>query len=102
MLLRSFNPICRFSDRALSLLNERCLFGDRGHNEVLMPTLFKCFNLNMSDFGGNGRFIYTGCSGLFYTDDPNDVCGDKCTHRFRPAHTEGEMALSGMIYHPVK
>lgn len=102
ILLHSFNPICRFSDRALSLLNERCLLGDRGHNEVLMPTLFRYFNLKISDFGGNGRFIYTGCSGLFYTDDPNDVCGDKCTHRFRPAHTEGEMALSGMIYHPVK
>lgn len=58
MLLRSFNPICRFSDRALSLLNERCLLGDRGHNEVLMPTLFKCFNLKMSDFGGMAIYIH--------------------------------------------
>lgn len=34
MLLRSFNPICRISNRALALGHERCKLGDRGHYEA--------------------------------------------------------------------
>ncbi len=102
MLLHSFNPICRFSNRALALLHERCSLGDRGHNEVLMPTLFRYFGLKMSDFGGSGKYIYPGRPGLFYTDNPDDSCEDKCTHRFRPAHTGAIKPLPDMIYHPVK
>ena len=58
MLLRSFNPICRISNRALALGHERCKLGDRGHYEVLLPTLFKYFKLKISDFGGMAN-IYT-------------------------------------------
>ena len=54
-LVKSFNPVARFSNRALGLLHERCRMGDRGHNEVLMPTLFSYYRLKIADFGGRGR-----------------------------------------------
>lgn len=102
MLLKSFNPICRFSRKSLQLLHERCLLGDRGHNELLMPTLFQYYKLKMADFGGEGRHIYQDYPNLFYCQNPADKEDEKCTHRFRPAHKEEELALRNMIYHPIK
>ena len=102
MLRRSFNPICRFSNRALGLLHGRCLLGDRGHNEVLMPTLFHHYRLRMADLGGRGRYSYKECPDLFYKSVPGEDGTESCTHRFRPAHTECSMTEADMIYHPVK
>lgn len=101
-LLKSFNPICRFSNRALALLHERCRLGDRGHNELLMPTLFNYYRLRIADFGGNGKFIYVGQPDLFYADNPGCPDEDKCTHRYRPAYKEEDMLVPNMIYHPIK
>lgn len=101
-LLRSFNPICRFSNRAFNLLHKRCLLGDRGHNEILMPTLFKYFNLNIADFGGHGKYIYTGHPELFYTYDPNSNESDTYTHRCYPPYNIKDMRYPNMIYHPIK
>ncbi len=101
-LLKSFNPICRFSNRALNLLHERCLMGDNGHNELLMPTLFKYYMLKIADFGGMGRYIYKDRQNMFYMSDPENKEENKCTHRFRPAHNEASMTIPDMIYHPVK
>lgn len=102
LLLHSFNPICRTSHRALSLLHERCRLGDRGHYELLMPTLFRHFGLKIADMGGQGRYAYPGYPDLFYTDNPLDPSPFSCTHRYRPTHTEVNMTLPRMIYHPVK
>lgn len=101
-LLKSFNPICRFSHRALALLHERCSLGDRGHNEVLMPTLFLHFGLKIADFGGRGRYAYKAHPDLFYCHNQSDKEENKCTHRFRPAFEEEELKLPNMIYHPIK
>lgn len=101
-LLKSFNPICRLSGRALRLLDERCRLGDRGHFEVLLPTLFRYYKLNIADFGGRGRFSYRDFPDLFYRNDPDCHEEDGCTHRFRPLHTKDTMTLPDMIYHPIK
>ncbi len=101
-LLKSFNPICRLSGRALRLLDERCRLGDRGHFEVLLPTLFKYYRLNIADFGGRGRYIYDGHPDLFYMDVWDSHEENSSTHRFRPRYTEKEMTVPDMIYHPVK
>lgn len=101
-LYRSFNPICRFSNRAFALLHSRCLLGDRGHNELLMSTLFKHFKLKIADFGGHGRFIYAGHPELFYTYDPDRRENDKCTHRCYPPYDIKDMRFPDMIYHPIK
>ncbi|MCM1511137.1 MAG: DUF3405 domain-containing protein [Clostridium sp.] len=102
VLLRSFNPICRFSNRAFALLHSRCLLGDRGHNEILMPTLFKYFKLKIADFGGVGRYTYPNQPNLFYTYDTEDDAEDKCTHRCYPQHDTSIMKYPNMIYHPIK
>lgn len=101
-LLKSFNPICRFSNRAFALLHSRCLLGDRGHNELLMPTLFKHFKLKIADFGGNGRYIYTEHPNLFYIYDTEDDAEDKCTLRCQPNQCVSTMKYPDMIYHPIK
>lgn len=101
-LRKSFNPICRFSWRALDLLNRRCKLGDSGHYEVLIPTLFHHYKLKMADFGGHGQYIYKDHPNLFYLSDPNNIDGNNCTHRFRPVYTEEEMKIPNMIYHPIK
>ena len=101
-LLKSFNPICRFSNRAFALLHSRCLLGDRGHNELLMPTLFNYFKLKIADFGGNGRYIYKDHPDLFYMYDEEDKAEDKCTHRYYPKHNHSTMKCPNMIYHPIK
>ncbi|MCM1312414.1 MAG: DUF3405 domain-containing protein [Roseburia sp.] len=101
-LLRSFNPICRFSNRAFALLHSRCLLGDRGHNELLMPTLFKYFKLKIADFGGTGRYTYRDYPNLFYINDVEDDAEDKCTHRCYPTHNSSIMKFPNKIYHPIK
>ena len=102
ILLRSFNPICRFSNRAFALLQSRCLLGDRGHNELLMPTLFRYFKLKIADFGGTGHYTHKEHPNLFYVYDETDSENDKCTHRCLPRHNESLMKIPNMIYHPIK
>lgn len=102
IMLKSFNPICRFSNRAFALLHSRCLLGDRGHNEVLMPTLFRYFKLKIADFGGVGRYTNSDQPNLFYAYDAEDDAEDKCTHRYYPRHYESTMKYPNMIYHPIK
>lgn len=101
-LLKSFNPICRFSNRAFALLHSRCLLGDRGHNELLMPTLFKYFKLKIADFGGTGRYIYKEHPNLFYIYDAEDNAEDKYTLRCYPTHNDSIMKHPNKIYHPIK
>lgn len=101
-LLKSFNPICRFSNRAFALLHSRCLLGDRGHNELLMPTLFKHFKQKIADFGGTGRYTYKKYPNLFYLYDKDDTETDRCTHRVQPRHDVTTMRIPDKIYHPVK
>lgn len=101
-MLRSFNPICRFSNRALSLLDERCSYGDRGHNEVLMPTLFRHYQLKIVDFGGMGPYILQGRPYLFYKEYVGMDGLRTCTHRFRPTYQAKDINVPNMIYHPVK
>lgn len=100
--LKSFNPICRFSNRAFALLHSRCLLGDRGHNELLMPTLFKYFKLKIADFGGVGHYTYKEYPNLFYIYDTEDNAEDKYTHRCYPNHNNSTMKYLNKIYHPIK
>lgn len=101
-VLKSFNPICRFSNRALRLLNERCRMGDLGHNEVLMATLFRYYKLSILDFGGHGSYTDEQTRDLFYIDDIKDSENNMGTHRFRPEFKLSEITLANKIYHPIK
>lgn len=101
-LLKSFNPISRYSYRAICLLHERLLLGDRGHNEIILPTLFRYFNLSIFDFGGEGLFSDKCTPNLFYCDNPVSEGVDKSTHRYRPGYSKDAMCFIDKIYHPVK
>lgn len=100
--LSSFNPICRLSYRALALLEERCSLGDYGHLEVLLPTLFKYYKLNIKDLGGMGRYTYKVSPNLFYQNYMAENNENICTHRFRPMVKKEEIKIANKIYHPVK
>lgn len=100
-LLKSFDPICRLSRRALALLDERCTLGDIGNLEVLMPTLFHYFKLKICDMG-NLEKCADGNVSSFYMKYVDAAGNESCTHRFRPVFTESELTIPNMIYHPIK
>jgi hypothetical protein len=100
--LKSFNPIYRISNKGLNVLAERCQIGDRGHNEILIPTTMHLNGLKIADFGGLGQYIYKEHPNLFYVDDGTDENDDKCTFRFRPNYSVEEMKFKDMLYHPIK
>lgn len=97
--LKSFNPIYRISNKGLNVLAERCQIGDRGHNEVLIPTIMHINDMKIADFGGLGRYIYKDYPNLFYVYNENN---DKCTFRFRPNYSVDDMKFKDMLYHPIK
>lgn len=102
--LRSFNPVFRISNRALSVIDSCHRDGWTGHHEVLLPTLLHANNCVIEDFGGRGEFVPPDRRDKFY--HPNRLFHRKLdwatgTHRFIPPK-----AFMGIrrntIHHPVK
>lgn len=98
--MKSFNPIYRISNRALNFIDGFLRKGNRGHHELLLPTVLHHHGFSLGDFGGNGRFIY-GKEELFYTNEDMDRY-DTSSMRFSPAYHPSEVLLLNMIYHPIK
>lgn len=98
--LKSFNPIYRISNRALNFIDGFLRKGNRGHHELLLPTVLHYHGFSLGDFGGNGGFIY-GKEQLFYTNEDMDRYYT-CSMRFSPAYRPSEVLLSNMLYHPIK
>lgn len=99
-LIRSLNPICRLSKRALILLNT--LLKGRlnwGHHEVLIPTVLRQHGLEILDFGGDGEFVLPGFKDKFYIS-PSQHSGG--TVRYAPPISRGEFRTKNRLYHPVK
>ncbi|HYX09039.1 MAG TPA: DUF707 domain-containing protein, partial [Bacteroidales bacterium] len=90
--LKSFNPIYRISNSALTFVHKQLLDQWSGHHEVLLPTLLYHHNFRILDFGGKGEFVKPGFKNKFYTSD---------TLRWRPVFTEIG-PLKNKIYHPLK
>ena len=101
-LVKSFNPICRLSNKMLRMLQERSLLGDKGHYEVLLPTLANKFKLKLFDIGGVGTFSSKTTPNLFYTEYVNENKIVTCTHRYRPSYSSDSLSIKDMIYHPIK
>jgi hypothetical protein len=101
--LRSFNPIYRVSNRALSFLDQSLRDGWCGHNEVVWPTLLHHHGFKLMDIGGKGRFTPSEMEDNFYTEsEPNSGglldCG---TMRFRPSFWRVGRDKN-KLYHPIK
>lgn len=96
--LRSFNPIYRISNEALSLIDKTLLAGSYGHHEVLIPTLLYSKNFSIEDFGGTGCFTPKSFINKIYIQD--EYGG---TMRFRPSfRREDTFLYKNKLYHPVK
>lgn len=101
--LRSFNPIHRVSNRALSFLDQSLSDGWCGHNEVVWSTLLHHNGFTIMDIGGEGRFTPSGMKDNFYTESESNSGGllDCGTMRYRPSFLRVGREKN-KLYHPVK
>lgn len=98
--MKSFNPIYRISNRSLKFLDVFLKKGNRGHHELLIPTVLDYNGFSLGDLGGNGRFIYDR-EELFYTNEDKDRYYTS-SMRFSPSHRPCEVILPNKLYHPIK
>lgn len=103
MFVKSFNPICRFSNRALCFLNE--FLRDKqncGFYEVLVATVLYNAGYKLEDFGGSGIFVSEANTNRFYVQGLGVNNG---TIRWRPSFSQAEIYALGTndkLFHPVK
>jgi hypothetical protein len=90
--LRSFNPVYRISQAALSFIHHSLTNKWQGHHEVLLPTLLFNNRFSIMDFGGAGEFIQPSGKNRFYTSR---------TFRWKPAFKKTGCSKN-KLYHPVK
>ncbi|MBF0523251.1 MAG: hypothetical protein HQL24_09385 [Candidatus Omnitrophica bacterium] len=99
--IRSFNPICRISDPALSYIDEMQKKGWVGHQEVLIPTLLYDAGFKLRDFGGEGEFVFSQDKGRFYLDSDNSrLKGGTMT--FNDHYVSIFKYVRDKLFHPVK
>jgi len=101
--IRSFNPVMRISNKALTYLHESFLDGWIGHLEVLIPTLLHKNGFELEDFGGSGKFCQNRNINKIYIGSENNEFGnlDHGTMRYRP-HPIYLGLRKNKLYHPVK
>lgn len=96
---KSFNPIYRISNRALSVLDSTLVKGNIGHHEAFIPTVLNYFDLTIKDFVN----IAEGASqGLYKPACQSEKQFYAGSMRFRPPIEESEMTEKNILYHPVK
>lgn len=101
--IKSFNPICRFSNRALCFLNE--FLSDKhnsGFYEVLVASVLYNAGYKLEDFGGTGFFVSETNENRFYVQG---VGVNNGTIRWRPSYSQTEIRALGTqdkLFHPVK
>ena len=101
--IKSFSPILRISNQAMSFMHECLSDGWFGHTEVLFATLLYNNGFTIEDFGGTGRFCEKENINRFYTIGKHNHVGRVWpgTLRFRPPHYIYGLRKN-KIYHPVK
>jgi hypothetical protein len=90
ILINSFNPIYRISNKALDYVHNHLKNGCRGHHEVLLPTLLKQGDFSIADLGSDENSIAPILS----------LC-TLGTMRWKPVFF-GPGNLKNKLYHPVK
>ena len=101
--IKGFNPICRYSCRALSYLNLFQKVGNSAHSEVLITTCLYQAGFKIGDFGGQGKFVPEGYKDKYYIPNPQE-CNDS-TMRYRPVYNAVDISNKGLknkLYHPIK
>lgn len=100
--IKSFNPICRFSSRALACLDSHHRMLRCAHSEVFIPTVLFHSGMTLADIGGCGEFVPSGFENKYYIrlDGVNNG-----TIRYRPefdASVLDNFQSENLIFHPVK
>ena len=101
--IKGFNPICRYSNQALSCLDEYLRNGYSAHSEVMITSCLYHAGMKIGDFGGNGEFVPEGYEGKYYTlKSPH---ADNGSIRYRPVFTLAEIIgwnQPEKLFHPLK
>ncbi len=100
--IRSFNPIYRISNNALSFLHSFLQKGNSGHHEVLIPSVLYNSKYKILDFGGSGNFVPAGFEEKFYLSKQSKFNIDS-TMRFKPIFNKDVISqFQNKLIHPLK
>ena len=100
--VKGFNPICRYSNRALALLDRYMKEGHSAHSEVMITTCLYNHGMKIGDIGGISEFTPEGYRNRYYI---KGVGTNNGTMRWRPPFTMEEIKALGTkdrLLHPVK
>lgn len=100
--IKGFNPICRYSDEALSCLDGYMKQGFSAHSEVMVTTCLYHHGLKIGDIGGTGEFTPKSYKNKYYIRGAGVNNG---TMRWRPSFLMEEIKALGTkdkLFHPVK
>jgi len=98
--IRTFNPVARFSAKALYFLDQILKSGASGHSEVLVPTMLSLNGFSISDIADEAQFdkskpLIIPCTKKAIDNDNNG------TFRYLP-HIMKEEIQGEYLFHPVK
>lgn len=100
--IKGFNPICRYSNKALDCLNKYLKQGYSAHSEVMLTTCLYHHGFKIGDIGGTGEFTPHGYRNKYYVQGRGVNNG---TMRWRPLYTMEEIEALGTknkLFHPIK
>lgn len=103
--IKGFNPICRYSNGALSYIDSYQKKGYSAHSEVMITTCLYHGGFKIGDFGGRGEFVPQGYENRFYIPNLSGVNINNGTMRYRPIYTLEEIEQTGLhdkLFHPIK
>lgn len=101
--IKGFNPICRYSNEALSHIDAYQKKGFSAHSEVMITTCLYHGGFKIGDFGGVGEFVPKGYERKYYIPDLFGF--ENGTMRYRPIYTIEEIEQTGLqdkLFHPIK
>lgn len=101
--IKGFNPICRYSNAALSYLDHYQKKGYSAHSEVMITTCLYHGGFRIGDFGGRGEFVPEGYENRYYIPNMSGI--NDGTMRYRPLYTLKEIEGTGLrnkLFHPLK
>jgi hypothetical protein len=101
--LRSFNPIYRISNPAISFLHRAFRSGWCGHHEVAIPTLLQRNGLTIREISGSSKYTVLGMENKYYSGSGSNSGGvlSSGTMRYRPVFWRYGYG-NNKLYHPVK
>lgn len=103
--VKGLNPICRYSNRALALLDSYMKEGHSAHSEVMITTCLHNHDMRIADIGGTGEFTPEGYRNRYYI---KGVGINNGTMRWRPPFTMEEieeieaLGTKDRLFHPIK